>query len=198
MRDQELREPTVYGNVHAFGDIDNIRQKSGWFLGLGIFLVILGIAAISYAFYTTLFSVILFGFLIFGAGVIQTIQSFMARKWSGLLLSLLLGILYLVVGLLCIVKPAQSAVSLTLLIAAFCLVGGLFRMLSALFVRFNHWGWVFINGLITFILGILIFAEWPISGLWIIGLFVGIDMILLGWTWIVLSLATRSLINRRT
>jgi uncharacterized membrane protein HdeD (DUF308 family) len=65
-------------------------------------------------------------------------------------------------------------------------------MLSSVLIRFEQWGWVFFNGLITFLLGVMIYSDWPLSGLWVIGMFIGIDLILTGWSWIVLSLAARS------
>ena len=62
-------------------------------------------------------------------------------------------------------------------------------------MRFEHWGWVLFNGLITFVLGLMIYQQWPLAGLWIIGLFVGIDMILSGWSWLLLSLSARKSIK---
>lgn len=157
--------------------------------------MLLGGLVINQAFAATIFSVFLFGMLIAGAGVVQVVQAFMARQWSGLFLSLLLGILYLVTGALCIVRPAEAAINITLLIAAFCFVSGLFKVISSLMMQFEHWGWVFFNGVVTFILGMLIYNQWPISGLWVIGLFVGVDMILSGWSWILLSLVARKSIK---
>lgn len=186
MDDQE------YFFTRHFRDIEAVQRNWGWFLVFGIALLALGCVAVSSAFYTTVFSVILLGMFLMAGGVIQIAQAFMANKWSGLFLSLLLGVLYIVTGGLCVAKPAIAAVSLTLWIAAFCFIAGLFRMSASVWMRFHHWGWVFFNGLVTFILGILIFAEWPLSGLWVIGLFIGIDLILTGWTWILLSLAARA------
>lgn len=179
------------GLTFHFHRIDRIRETWGWFLTLGILLVLLGIAAIAFSYYTTIFSVVILGVILFAAGVIQIVEAFMARQWSGLFLSLLIGILYLVTGFLCMAKPGMAAIALTLWIAAFCFIAGIFRMSTALFSRFEHWGWFFFNGFVTFILGVLIFSEWPISGLWIIGLFIGIDLLLAGWTWIVLSLGAK-------
>lgn len=175
------------GSSPSLRDVHELRVNWGWFFGLGVLLVLLGIAAVYSSVFTTLFTVFLLGLLTFGSGVVQIVQSFWARKWSGLFLSLLVGILYLVVGGLFIMRPGLSAINLTLLIAAFFLVSGLFRMIVSLIQRFNDWGWVFINGLISFILGIMIFQEWPAAGLWVIGLFIGIDLILIGITWIILS-----------
>ncbi|MBA3722699.1 MAG: DUF308 domain-containing protein [Parachlamydiaceae bacterium] len=158
---------------------------------MGIILIILGMIALSYNFFTTYYSIVVLGSLLVISGAVQIAQSFLARKWSGLFLSLLVGILYIVVGFMCLAKPTQTAMSLTLLIAAFLFIGGLFRMITSALLRFDQWGWVFFNGVITFILGIMIFSEWPISGLWVIGLFIGIDMILSGWSWVLLALTAR-------
>lgn len=172
--------------------IGPIQKHWGWFLVLGIVLVALGLAMISSAYYTTIFSVVFLGALLLAAGFVQIVQAFMAHKWSGLFFSLLIGILYLVVGFFCVTKPTQAAVALTFWLAAFFFIAGLFRMISAAILRFENWGWVFFNGLITFILGVMIYSEWPISGLWVIGLFLGIDIILSGWTWIMLALSCKT------
>jgi uncharacterized membrane protein HdeD (DUF308 family) len=170
---------------------EGIRNNWGWFFVLGLLLMFLGIAVMGSAYTATIFSVLLFGFLIVGAGVVQLVQAILAREWSGLFLSLLLAVLYVVTGLLCIANPTAAALSMTYLIAIFCFIGGLFKMLVSLIMRFESWGWVFFNGIVTFILGVLIYSEWPLSGLWLIGTFVGVDMFLSGWSWILLSLAAR-------
>lgn len=175
-----------------FKDIAEARKHWGWFLALGVLLVLLGIGVAGSAFYATIFSTFILGVFLLSAGIIQIVQAFLARKWSGLFLSLLLGALYLITGFLCVTKPAAAAISITLWIAALCLIAGLFRMIAALLLRFDQWGWVFFNGAVTFVLGMIIYSDWPISGLWVIGTFVGLDLILSGWTWIVLSLTARN------
>lgn len=168
-----------------------VRKHWNWFLWLGIFLIILGSAAIIFSVFTTLFTIVILGTVLLIGGVAQVAHSFWTPNWSGFFISLLLGVLYLVIGFLTIANPALAAASLTLLIAAFFFVGGLFRMIASVAVRFDHWGWVFVNGLISFLLGYLIFAQWPISGLWVIGLFIGIDLLLIGWAWTILALSAR-------
>lgn len=172
-------------------EIEDVRRNWGWFFALGVLLIALGIGIISSAVYATLFSIIIFGFFLIGAGIVQGFQAFLARKWSGLFLSLLLSILYIVTGVLCVAQPLQTAINLTLLIALLCFIGGLFKMITSLILHFDQWGWVFFNGLVTFILGFLIYSGWPVSGLWVIGMFIGIDIILSGWSWIILSLTAR-------
>ena len=169
-------------------NVEEMKRNRGWFLALGILLIFLGSAIIGSSFYATIFSMILFGLFLLSAGVVQILQAFLARKWSGLFLSLFLGVLYIVTGFLCLARPETAAISITLWIAAFCFIAGLFKMLTSLVLRFDQWEWVFFNGLVTFVLGALIYFDWPLSGLWVIGLFIGIDLILSGWSWILLSL----------
>ena len=175
-----------------FSKIESVRKNWGWFLALGILLIALGCSIIGSSYFATIFSVIILGIFLLCAGVVQIFQAFLARKWSGLFLSLFLGILYIVTGFLCMGRPETAAISITLWIAALCFVAGLFKMLSAVLIRFDQWGWFFFNGLITFLLGVMIYADWPLSGLWVIGLFVGVDLILTGWSWVILSLTARS------
>jgi len=90
--------------------------------------------------------------------------------------------------------PQAAAITATgwLVLAAAFMVGGLFRIVSAAADRFHGWGWVLLNGVITLVLGVMIWREWPESALRVIGLFVGIDMLFAGWSWIMMALAVRS------
>jgi uncharacterized membrane protein HdeD (DUF308 family) len=182
----ERRELSTY-----FSKSEGVKKNWGWFCGLGILLLVLGLVVMGSAYAATIFSVMLFGFVLMGAGILQVFQAILSRAWSGFFLSLLLAILYVVTGSLCVANPVNAAVNMTFLIAAFCFIGGLFKMIVSLVLRFESWGWVFFNGLVTFTLGLLIYSEWPLSGLWLIGTFVGIDMLLSGWSWILLSLAAK-------
>lgn len=177
---------------NRLNQIDEARRNWEWFLGLGIVLIVLGAGIISSSYFATIFSIIFFGAFLMCAGVVQIVQAFLARKWSGVFLSLFLGIFYIITGFLCFARPAQAAVTITLWIAIFCMIVGLFKIFTSLIIRFEQWGWVFFNGLVTFLLGWMIYTDWPLSGLWVIGLFIGIDLVLAGWSWIWLSLAARS------
>lgn len=181
------------GSSNYLREIDEGRKNWGWFLALGVLLIILGLGVMSSSYYATIFSVILFGVFLIGAGIVQIVQAFLAHKWSGFFLTLILGILYLITGFMCVAKPGLAAISLTLWIAAFCFIVGLFRMIISLILRNDQWGWVFFNGLVTFLLGVMIYSNWPFSGLWIIGLFIGIDMVLSGWSWIWTAIGIKSL-----
>jgi uncharacterized membrane protein HdeD (DUF308 family) len=164
-----------------------------WFLILGIAMVVLGTFAISYACIATITvtATWLFGFLMIAGGIGEIINAFHAGRWSGTLIHLLLGVLYAIVGLMIVDQPEGAAVQLTLLIALFLIVSGIFRIVFAISERFTGWGWVLLNGGVTLLLGMMIYKQWPSSSLWVIGLFIGIDLIFNGWAWIMLSMGLR-------
>lgn len=173
---------------------------SNWrrFFFVGILLVILGLIAISTATFTTLLSVVFLGFIIFLSGILILFDtfSFWRGKWGGFLLHLVLGILYLWVGVMLIQNPVQGSVSLTFLLGIFYIVAGVFRIGFSAAVQMPRWGWSWFNGVVTLILGILILTSWPVSSLVIIGLFVGIDLLFVGWAYIMSALAARRVTNQ--
>jgi uncharacterized membrane protein HdeD (DUF308 family) len=175
----------------TFIGLEEIRRKWGWFLVLGILLVVLGTIGLSVPLLATLTSVMLFGWLLVFGGVFETVAAFSAQKWTGVLLQLLSGILSVVVGVLTITHPFAGAGALTLLLAAFFFVGGLFRIGAAIMLQFPSWGWSVFGGIITTVLGVLIWAEMPSSAVWAIGTFVAIDLLFRGWGWIMFALGIR-------
>lgn len=177
-------------------EIETLRNHWKWFLALGIGMVVLGTIALGCSVLTTVAAVVVFGFLMLAGGIAEIISAFWAGKWSGTLIHLLIGILYTVVGVMIIDTPVQSAEQLTLLLAFFLMFSGVLRIVFALSEQFTGWGWVLLNGAVTLLLGMLIYKQWPYSGLWVIGLFVGIEMIFNGWAWVMLSLAIRPRENR--
>ena len=140
-----------------------------------------------------LFSMIFLGWLMIFAGVVEAIHAFWKKEWGGLFLNLLVGVLYVVVGLMVLANPKATAMTLTLVMAIFFILDGIFRIIIAVAARFPQWGWMLFNGIVTLILGIIIWQQWQYFGLRIIGLFIGIDLIISGWTWVMLSLASRRL-----
>lgn len=166
-------------------------SRTGSFLVMGIALIILGTIALSSAFITTMATVMIFGALITAAGIAQMVHSFYTADWKGFFGYMVLGILAAVVGWLMLTHPAIGAVSLTLLLSTFFIATGLFKIASALMHEMEHrWLTVF-SGLISLALGLLIFAQWPASSLWMIGLFIAIDLLFTGWTYVMYSFMLR-------
>lgn len=172
-------------------ELSAIQQHWWAFLALGIGLVVMGVIALSCTPFVSVVTVALFGIFMLIGGIAQIISGFWAGKWSGFLLQVLVGILYVIVGYILIDKPLEGAATLTLVIAAFLMAGGLIRIIVSMSERFPGWGWSLLNGIVTLLLGLLIYRGWPLSGLFAIGLFVGIEMIFNGWYWIMLSLGLK-------
>lgn len=167
------------------------RKNWGWFLALGILQIIVGIVAVSFSFSATIASVVTLGVLLLIAGGAQAAAAILASDWGGFFLFLLLGALYTVSGFLTLEHPLSAAEGLTLMLATGYMIGGMSRIVVSLYERFPSWGWVFLNGIITTFLGIAIWRQWPQSGLWVLGLFVGIDLIVNGVTWSALAVEVR-------
>jgi uncharacterized membrane protein HdeD (DUF308 family) len=177
-------------------ELEVIRGNWGWILALGIILIVIGTIAVVMPLMASLASAVAFGALLALGGITQLIGAFWTRDWSGFFLSLLMGVLYLVLGVLFLRDPGDALLAMTLLLACVLMVGGLFRIIGSLMYRFPHWGWTLAGGVINLVLGLLIWQQWPAAALWVIGLFVGIDLIFTGWTWVMLALAVRNLPQR--
>ena len=165
----------------------------GWLLAAGILMIVLGVFAIGAPVVATITVQFMLGWLLVIAGIAEGIHAFMAQGWRGFLFELLSAILYLVVGVLLLINPVEGALALTIVLAVFLLVEGVFKIIMALRVRDHRgWGWLLASGILSVILGLLIWSEWPASGLWIIGLLVGIQLLFTGWSLVMLALAARA------
>jgi uncharacterized membrane protein HdeD (DUF308 family) len=115
------------------------------------------------------------------------------RRWAGVFLHLVGGVLGVLVGLLVVTHPVAGALAWTLLFASFFTVIGIFRTIAAVRLKFPFWGWAVFDGVVTTVLGLVLWVSWPWSGLWFLGVALGIALILRGWSYVMLSIAARSL-----
>ncbi|MBN2577898.1 MAG: HdeD family acid-resistance protein [Pirellulales bacterium] len=178
--------------------INEVRRHWGWFLALGVLMALIGIVALGWSFTTTMVSMVFLGWLLVCSGAIEVAHAFWKRKWSGFFLDLLAGILYGGIGFLILANPCTTAVTLTFMVAVLLLFGGVYRLVAAVTLQPPHEYFVFLNGAVSLLLGLMIWRGWPFDGLWVIGLFVGIDMIFNGLTLVMLALNTRKLSHTQT
>lgn len=178
---------------YAAPALKQLKENSGWYLILGIGLIIGGMLALYYSYVTTIVSVIYLGAALFVFGVFEALKSFKVNQWSSFFLHIFLAILFIVGGVFIIANPALNALTITLFLAIFFVVAGIARILFALTQDVPHKGWVLVNGILTLLLGFLIWKQWPYSGLWVLGMFMGIDMIFTGITWIQLSMFAKKI-----
>src|SRR5678816_4542055 len=140
--------------ARAIHELQHLRDEWWWLLILGILLVISGVTAIAYPFASSVAAVMVLGVSLLVSGVATIITSFWAGKWSAMLLQLLAGIFYAVVGFVIMDTPIKSTVNLTLVVAAMFLIFGTMRAVAALVIRFPQWGWALLSGAVTMLVGL--------------------------------------------
>jgi uncharacterized membrane protein HdeD (DUF308 family) len=187
---------SIFGSISA--GIDEIHDSWGWFVALGIALIVLGAACIVSNIAATLATVLVFGWLLLIGGVFALIQAFRTRTWSGFFLCLLSALLRGFTGYLLIRYPITGEISLTLILASFFIVGGTFRAIGAGALQFPQWGWAALSGIISVALGVMLLVQLPVSSLWFIGLAIGIDFIFDGGAFIALGSALRRVPSSRS
>ena len=178
--------------------LGDLVHNWGWLLAQGILLVVLGTIGLGMTFWLTLATVFIFGvFLVIGGGV-QLFQTFKCRGWGSILWHGLIAILYVLAGLSIIADPLAASTLFTLLLAGALIGIGVVRLIMAFQLRgLKNWVWPLIGGIAAIVLGFMILARWPVSGFWVIGLFVAIEMIFSGWSYIFIALGAREM-GRKT
>lgn len=166
-------------NPFAAG-IEEVRRSWGWFLALGILLLILGVGCMVYNVSATFATVYVFGWLLLIGGVVSLIQSFRTGTWSGFFIFLLIALFRGFTGYLLIRYPMTGAVTLTLILASFLIVSGIFRAIGSSAIKFPRWGWSVAAGIISAVLGIMLLVQMPVSAVWFIGFALGLDLIMDG------------------
>jgi uncharacterized membrane protein HdeD (DUF308 family) len=172
---------------------ESLRKVWILLLILGIVLILVGLVAMCSLYVTTLAAVAAVGILLLVGGGVEVANAVCACRWRGFWMHLLAGVMYAVLGFLILQHPRASAATFTLMIAAAFFIGGLFRIVIALIERFHGWIWVLINGVVTLVLGILIWQGLANAADWVIGLLVGIELLFAGWSWVLTALAVRTL-----
>lgn len=169
-----------------------LRAKSGWIVALGVVYVIAGLIALGSVAFATVVTVFVVGFMMLIAGIAEVVNAFQIKSWSKFLLWLLLGLLYIVAGFLTFENPLLAAAMLTLLLGCALIASGVMRVILGFSMQQGTpWVAVALSGVITFLLGLIIVVHWPVSGLYILGLFLGIDLTVAGVSWIAVGLGLR-------
>jgi uncharacterized membrane protein HdeD (DUF308 family) len=181
--------------ARSFGSasgLQPLRAKSGWIVALGIIYMVAGLIALGSVALATVATVFVVGIMMVIAGVAEVINAFQIKTWGKFLLWLLLGVLYIVAGFVTFENPLLAAALLTLVLGFSLVVSGIMRIVLAFSMKGGApWIWVALSGTITVLLGLVILAHWPVSGLYILGLFLGIDLVFAGASWIGVGLGLR-------
>jgi len=167
-------------------------ENWGWLLCLGILFVVLGVIGLGRLFTLSLAGAFFFGVLFLIGGVAQFIEAFKCTGWRSLIYHVLIAVLYVVGGLFVIWNPLAAKLLLTWILAVVLIAVGIVRVVIALQMRATgSWFVPLLGGLISIVLGGLILVKWPLSAFFVIGLFISIELITNGWSYIFIALAAR-------
>ncbi len=171
---------------------DTVRRASTLSIVWGVLLIVLGILALASPMIAAVAVNVVISWLIVMAGIVHLAVAFHRREVGSIIWRALVGLAYVFFGVYLISHPAIGVVSLTLVLASLFLVEGIFDI--ALFVRVRAMrgsSWILIDGIVTLLLGLMIYVHWPSSSAWAIGTLVGVSFIVSGVTRVMLSLAAR-------
>ncbi len=173
-------------------DQSTIASKWGWFLLLGVVSLIAGVFAIAHPLLVTLAGVIFIGASLLVGGIFQVIQSFMTKEWRGFALSIIGGLLSIIGGVLIMQEPVAGSIVITLFLLAVLVVSGVVRIVIAVQHRDMPMWWLLaLGGLVSVVVGVLLYATMPWSSLWILGTLIGVELIFEGVGWTSFSLDLR-------
>jgi uncharacterized membrane protein HdeD (DUF308 family) len=178
---------------HSLGSaIHELRGKWGWIVALGVVYVVAGFIALGSVVMATVVSAIVVGVMMVFAGVVEVISAFQMKSWGRFFVWILLGALYTIAGLFVIDDPLFAAGVLTLIIGAALVACGIVRIFLAFQMQSSApWVMVAISGVITALLGAIILWHWPVSGFYVLGTLLGVDLIFAGVSWVSIGLALR-------
>jgi uncharacterized membrane protein HdeD (DUF308 family) len=186
----EIATDQIPSQRAPFGELE---KNWGWLLAFGVLSIVLGTIGLGMTFMLTEFTIVFFGVLLVVGGVFQLLDALKCRGWKSTAWHVLIALLYVGGGLLMVLHPVLASVSLTLFLAWILIAVGILRGLMAFQLRpAKGWWWALLSGIVSIALGGLILAQWPESGLWVIGLFVAIELIVNGWSYLFIALAARA------
>ena len=177
----------------------NLKPSWGWILSLGILFILMGFIGLVMSIGFTIVSIIFFGVLLIVAGISHIIYVFKYKNIKESLWQALIAFLYVLGGCLIIYDPLLGSLLITAFLAGAFVVIGITRIVMAFAFKATAGSgaggtrvWLFLAGLAGIILGFILLAQWPMSALWFIGLWIAIELLMTGWYYIILALALRN------
>lgn len=184
--------PGLPGDVSAVlsARLKDLSAQRGWFIALGVVLIVLGGIAAVHVLAATVASVMFIGVLMLVGGVGQLVHAWRVKGWKSFLLWTLAGLAYTIAGFIALTNPVVGAAVLTLLFGATLIAAGALRLWIWSQNRGQSgWQWLIVSGFITLLAGVLIAAGWPGNSLWILGLLLAFDLLFQGISVLMLGLA---------
>lgn len=174
------------------GLLEALRQHSGWVIGVGIVLLVIGVLAVASPLVTGIAVTTAVGIYLVVGGVGQCLLAFRSGAFGRGIFVLLMGLVMLIAGGYMISQPVTALASITLFIAIYFLAAGVLMGIASLQLRpASGWGWMLANGVITLLLGWMLWKQWPLSGAWAVGVLFGIQLISSGSALVAIGSAVR-------
>ena len=157
---------------------ETVRRHSIWYLVQGALMVLGGVLALVYPIVSSVAVVLFLGWILILSGVVQGFSLIGAKDVPHFWLQLVSVVLSVIVGVLFIRHPGESLLTLTLLLIVFFMVEGVSKLIFALTIRpFPNWGWVLASGVIGILLSFYLWANLPVTAIWLLGVLIGIQLI---------------------
>ena len=154
----------------------------------GIIVLILGLLAVAMPFITGVAVTVMIGIILIAAGVAELVYTFKSRSFGEGFFRFLFGLLAILAGLSLVSQPNAGLATITLFLAIWFFVDGIITLIQGFRWRpFDGWGWMVFSGIVSIILGVMIWRQFPVSAVWLVGVLVGIRLIFAGWTMIMLG-----------
>jgi uncharacterized membrane protein HdeD (DUF308 family) len=174
-----------------------LRHFTGWSIAISLLMILAGILAIGLPVAAGIAVNIVVAWLLVFCGVVHLVFGWHIREIGGVVWQVLLGILYIGIGVYLLAHPVAGLVGLTLALAIYLFAEGVLELILSFQLRPRQgWGWLLLDGIVTLVLGIMIWRTWPASTEWVIGTLVGISMIFSGATRLMLSIAARTVVTK--
>jgi len=177
---------TSTSSTHSLGSgLSNLSSKWGWAVALGIALILCGVVALLSLVVATAVAVIWIGVMMITAGVVEIAHGYKMKGWGRSILWMVTGALYIIGGFFAVVDPLPASIVLTLILAIALIIIGCVRTWMGFQLRGEgHKGWVILSGVLTLLFGLIILIHWPFSGLYALGIILGVDLIQTGAGWL--------------
>jgi len=165
-----------------------VREKRGWFIALGIILILIGAVAVISPMVATFSTAMFIGWILIFGGIAQFVHAFWAKGWGGFFWEMLIGLLQLLVGAALVTYPVASIIALTAFLALTFVIEGIMRSVMAFNLKPEPgWVWTLISGIVSIVVGMMLWMELPSSALWAVGTLVGINILMAGWSLLMLA-----------
>jgi uncharacterized membrane protein HdeD (DUF308 family) len=171
-----------------------LKRASGTSILLSIVLIIFGVLAITLPVVSSIGVAVVVGWLLVFAGIAQLVHAFQSKGIGHIVWMIVVAAFYLAAGASLIASPVLGVASLTLVLGIFLFAEGIADVIAYFATRKSgNSPWMLLDGIITLVLGFMIWNRWPSGSLWVIGTFVGISMVMTGITRLMMALAVRKL-----